>query len=219
MFTGIVEGLGEISAINKIAEGSRFSIRPLFRLDDLKVGDSISVDGVCLTIVMLGNGVFHTDVSKETISRSTLGELIQGHLVNLERALKLGDRLGGHIVMGHVDGIGRITRQYPVERSVIIGIKVEERLSRYMVEKGSVTVNGISLTINRCEKGYFEVNIIPHTYQATNLRYKKVGDSVNIEVDILAKYVESLLGKDFVSRTVGGSTLTEEKLREYGFGD
>lgn len=199
----------------------RLSILPLFDMSDSLIGDSISVDGVCLTITDIKEGVISMDASGETVSRSTLGGLRQGDEVNLERALRLVDRLGGHMVSGHVDGVGRILRKEQVQRSWLIRIGIDEGLSRYTIEKGSVTVDGISLTINHCQDRFFEVNIISETARVTGILRKRVGDLVNIETDLIAKYIEKFIGKGRTHEQIekASPAIDREMLDRYGFGD
>jgi riboflavin synthase len=190
MFTGIIEGLGTIAAIHPSGQGSRFDITSDFDLTGTRIGDSIAVNGACLTAVTLRGRAFTVDVSPETLNRTVLGKIRIGERVNLERALKLSDRLDGHIVSGHVDGIGTLRERRSLANAIIITYEVPEELSRYMIEKGSVAVDGTSLTINRCDRTAFEVSIIPHTAGLTTVGRKKVGDRVNIETDMIGKYVE-----------------------------
>ncbi len=209
MFTGIVETTGKIKAIRPIGYGKRAYIESKKNLEDINIGDSIAVNGVCLTAVELDNLVFGVDISFETLKRSNLGFLKEGDIVNLERALRLTDRLSGHIVLGHVDGIGKVISVQRVGEFFLLKVAIEERLMRYCVEKGSVAVDGISLTISALEERMFEVAVIPHTFENTNLSARKPGDYVNVEVDILGKYVERLLNKK------DGVTL--DLLKENGF--
>jgi len=162
-------------------------------LDDIKTGDSIAVNGACLTVTAKSGQGFTAYVSAETLARTNLRTLKAGDRVNLEKALQMRDFLSGHIVLGHVDGLGRIQEKAVKSQSITFGMEVSEGLSRYVVEKGSIAVDGVSLTVNRCEKNRFYVNIIPHTAQATTLSIRKEGDLVNIETDILGKYVEKFL--------------------------
>lgn len=220
MFTGLVEGIGKVKSVRRVSDDMTVTIVPPFDMTECRVGDSISVDGVCLTVTDLSEGAFSMDVSGETLSRSTLGRLRQGAEVNLERALRLSDRLGGHLVLGHVDGLGTILKKVPQQRSWIIRIGIDPQLSRYTIEKGSVAVDGISLTINRCENNFFEVNIIVQTGKETTLLKRNVGDRVNIETDMIGKYVEKLLINNRSSRdekTASGIDL--EMLIKNGFGD
>ncbi|WP_419660722.1 RibE: riboflavin synthase, alpha chain [Desulfosarcina variabilis str. Montpellier] len=190
MFTGIIEGLGTISAIANSGQGSRMTIAADFDLDGTRIGDSIAVNGACLTAVTLQGRRFTVDVSPETLNRSVLGKIKIGDRVNLERALKLSDRLDGHLVSGHVDGMGMLKKRKSLANAIIITYTVPSQLARYMIEKGSVAVDGTSLTINRCDSSSFDVSIIPHTAGLTTIGLKKVGDAVNIETDMIGKYVE-----------------------------
>ncbi len=190
MFTGIIEGLGTITAIHPSGQGSRLSITSDFDLTGTRIGDSIAVNGACLTAVILEGRRFTVDVSPETLERSVLGRIKIAERVNLERALRLSDRLDGHLVSGHVDGIGTLREKKTLANAIVMVYRVPESLSRYMIEKGSVAVDGTSLTINRCDKVSFEVSIIPHTAGLTTVGLKKVGDAVNIETDMIGKYVE-----------------------------
>ncbi len=193
MFTGIVAAMGSVRRLTRRGEDALLEIQTSLGLSDIRIGDSIAVSGVCLTVTSLAAGEFTADVSAETLFRTTLKGLKAGDPVNLEKALRVGDRLGGHIVLGHVDGLGSVREKTVKSQSLIFGVEIEERWSRYVVEKGSVTMDGISLTVNRCEKNLFYVNIIPHTAQVTTIGSRKVGDEVNIETDILGKYVEKFL--------------------------
>jgi riboflavin synthase len=220
MFTGLVEGKGKVEGATRVGRDMCLSIRPMFDMTDSSIGDSVSVNGVCLTVSGVNGACFEMFASRETIFRTTTGTLKPGDQVNLERALRLSDRLGGHIVSGHVDGIGRIGRKERVEGSWLIGIGIDNDLSRYTIEKGSVGVDGISLTINHCREGYFEVNIIPETTGSTTIIERKVGDKVNIETDLIAKYIEKLIFKERTSGKHPASTsINREMLVKYGFGD
>ncbi|MCJ7684237.1 MAG: riboflavin synthase [Desulfobacteraceae bacterium] len=195
MFTGLIEGIGKISGIRRTHNEMKVTITPLFDTTDCQLGDSVAVNGVCLTVTEVRDDSLSMDVSGETLSRTTLGLLRLGDHVNIERALRLTDRLGGHLVSGHVDGIGKILKKEQVHQSWLIRIGIEEAISRYTINKGSIAVEGISLTINTCEKDFFEVNIIPQTGMVTTLLTKKIGDPVNIETDLIGKYVEKLFSK------------------------
>jgi riboflavin synthase len=219
MFTGLIEGIGKVKELSRFGEDLSITISPLFDMPDIRIGESISVDGVCLTVTRLGQGSFRLDVSAETLSTSTLTETKVGDEVNLERALRVTDRLGGHLVSGHVDGVGRILKKEQRQRSWVLWFGVEESLLRYIIEKGSVAVDGISLTVNRCDDHGFEVNVIPQTGKETGIIKKKVGDPVNIETDLIGKYVEKFLLKADVSHRKKASLIDEKLLRKYGFGD
>ncbi|AWN26149.1 riboflavin synthase [Streptomyces sp. NEAU-S7GS2] len=195
MFTGIVEELGEVVAVEDLADASRFRLRGPVVTEDAKHGDSIAVNGVCLTVVETADGEFTADVMAETLNRSSLGALAAGSRVNLERPMALGGRLGGHLVQGHVDGTGTILERTPGEHWEIVKIALPAALSRYVVEKGSITVDGVSLTVVDAGDDYFTISLIPTTLALTTLGIKKAGDPVNLEVDVLAKYVERLLGR------------------------
>ncbi len=218
MFTGLVEGIGKIRTIRHMGTDTKVAIEPLFQMSDCRVGESISVDGVCLTVTDIRGTVLSMDISGETLSRSTLSLLRQGEMVNLERALRLTDRLGGHLVSGHVDGIGKIQKKDRQQRSLLLRIEIEENLSRYIIEKGSIAVDGISLTINRCDEEFFEVNIIPQTAAETTLLGKDVGDPVNIETDLIGKYVEKFFLRDKSAQQKGTeSGIDLEMLLKQGF--
>ncbi|MCC7546527.1 MAG: riboflavin synthase [Burkholderiales bacterium] len=193
MFTGIVQSTGTIASIAPAHEGARVIVRaPQLDLSDVHPGDSICVDGVCLTVVALDAETFAVDVSRETID-STAG-FQPGAEVNLEKALRLADRLGGHLVSGHVDGCGEVLRFEAVGESWLLEIRCPEGLERYIARKGSITVNGVSLTINRVQGRAFSINLIPHTLQVTNLRHLGANARVNLEVDLIARYLERLMG-------------------------
>ena len=193
MFTGIIEGLGTIAAIAASGQGSRMTIAADFDLDGTRIGDSIAVNGACLTAVTLSDRRFSVDVSPETLKRSVLGKIKIGERVNLERALRLSDRLDGHLVSGHVDGTGVLRERKTLANAIVITYTVPPNLGRYMIEKGSVAVDGTSLTINRVDASSFDVSIIPHTAGLTTIGLKKVGDAVNIETDVIGKYVERFM--------------------------
>jgi riboflavin synthase len=217
VFTGLVEGMGRIKVIHRRQGELQLMILPPFPAKACRMGESIAVDGVCLTVTNLAGDLLAVDVSGETLSRSTIGLLKQDDVVNLERALKVSDRLDGHLVAGHVDGIGKILQKDRRKQSWFFRIGIDRSLSRYTIEKGSIAVDGISLTINHCGDRFFEVNIIPHTASETTLQRKKVGDLVNIETDMLAKYVEKFVrGQEKEGMK---STLDMDTLRKHGFGD
>jgi riboflavin synthase len=190
MFTGLIEGTGKLKTLEPRGKDMRLSIQASFDLEGFQTGESVAVDGVCLTAVSWQARAFTVDVSQETLSRSTLGQRSAGDEVNLERALRLGDRLGGHLVNGHVDGKARVMARKQRGDSLVFVFEVVAELGRYIIEKGSVAVNGVSLTVNRCDEQSFDVNIVPHTARWTTIGTWRVGDEVNIEVDIIGKYVE-----------------------------
>ncbi|MEU2564417.1 riboflavin synthase [Streptomyces longispororuber] len=194
MFTGIVEELGEVTAVETLADASRFRLRGPVVTDGAKHGDSIAVNGVCLTVVEREGDEFTADVMAETLDRSSLGALVPGAKVNLERPTAVGARLGGHIVQGHVDGTGTVLDRKPSENWEIVKVSLPGNLARYVVEKGSITVDGVSLTVVEAGPDHFTVSLIPTTLALTTLGVKQPGDPVNLEVDVIAKYVERLLG-------------------------
>jgi riboflavin synthase len=193
VFTGIVEELGEVVAWADLSDAARITVRGPLVTSDAGAGDSIAVNGVCLTVVDVAAGSFTADVMKETLARSSLGRLTVGSPVNLERAVRVQDRLGGHLVQGHVDGTGEIVSVEPGAHWTVVTVSMPPELGRYVVEKGSITVDGISLTVSAVDHTEFQVSLIPTTLERTTLGRKAVGDAVNLEVDITAKYVEKLL--------------------------
>ncbi|HJT50326.1 MAG TPA: riboflavin synthase [Nitrosospira sp.] len=193
MFTGIVEAVGEIRQVALSEGGLRLGIAP-GRLDltDVAVGDSVAINGVCLTVTALVDNLFFVDVSRETLN-CTRGIDKQGGRVNLEKALRLSDRLGGHLVSGHVDGVGEVVKFEPAGESCLLVIRAPHSLLKYIAKKGSITVDGVSLTVNRAEGDELEINLIPHTLEVTTLKDLKAGARVNLEVDMLARYLERLM--------------------------
>ncbi|MEU2659008.1 riboflavin synthase [Streptomyces sp. NPDC007325] len=196
MFTGIVEELGEVVAVEELPDASRFRLRGPLVTEGARHGDSIAVNGVCLTVVETGDGEFTADVMAETLKRSSLGALEPGSRVNLERPMAVGGRLGGHIVQGHVDGTGTILERTPSEHWELVRVGLPAPLARYIVEKGSITVDGVSLTVVEVGDDWFTISLIPTTLALTTLGHKQPGAPVNLEVDVIAKYVERLLGTD-----------------------
>ena len=193
MFSGIVAALGRISKIDKREGGVRLGISASrLGMDDVAIGDSIAVNGVCLTVVVKGATSFEADVSAETLA-CTVGIDAAGE-VNLEKALRLSDRLGGHIVSGHVDGVGEVVKFEPAGESMLLRIRAPDALARYIARKGSIAIQGVSLTVNNVDGPDFEINLIPHTVSVTTLKLLKPGSRVNLEVDMIARYVERMLG-------------------------
>ncbi len=197
MFTGIITAVGIIGSVADTAAGKRFSIESGWATPDLVLGESIAIDGACMTVVGFEGGRFEVEVSPESLAKTTLGERTAGEPVNLERAMAVGDRLGGHFVSGHVDGVGQIAEIEPAGDCLKVTFQAPDEVQRYLVSKGSITIDGISLTVNgvhdETSGGRFDVMIIPHTRENTSLRNKDVGSDVNLEADLLGKYVERLL--------------------------
>jgi len=216
LFTGLVEEIGEILKVSKGRNSSKVFIKAGSLLDGVKLGDSIAVNGTCVTVVDLKKDSFAVDVMAETLRMSSLKDLKIGMKVNLERALRLGDRLGGHIVSGHIDGIGKIVDIREEDISTWIDIEAASDLLRYIVLKGSVTIDGVSLTVAEVNKNRFSVSLIPHTKMETILDYKKIGDLVNIECDLIGKYVEKMVLNPKKEQEKSGS-IDALKLKEYGF--
>jgi len=220
MFTGIIESLGNVAAVQSAGSGKRMTIQTDLDLSETRIGDSIAVNGACLTAVTLEPHRFGVDISPESVKRTTLGQLNIGQEVNLERALRLSDRIDGHLVSGHIDGIGYVTSRSADGNAVVIGISVPAPLLRYMIEKGSVAVDGISLTINSVAKDGFSASIIPHTAGMTTLRSKSVGDAVNIETDMIGKYVAKFMigdGAGDAGHADGRSGIDVDFLAKTGF--
>ena len=197
MFTGIVQAIGNIVRVEPHGGDTRLHVdAAALDLSDVAIGDSICVSGVCLTAIALDGGTFATDVSNETLSCTTLGMLQSGHCVNLEKSLRLADRLGGHLVSGHVDGVGRVREVCNDARSQRWSFELPAALARYVAAKGSICIDGVSLTVNEVAANVFGVNLIPHTIEVTTFRDKRAGDVVNVEVDLIARYVEQLYSCD-----------------------
>lgn len=215
MFTGLVEEIGKIEAIAKGERSARLTIKAEKIMEDLNIGDSISTNGVCLTVTSFSRNAFTVDVMAETMRRSNLGDLCTGEEVNLERAMKAEGRFGGHIVSGHIDGIGKINSLEKEDNATCIGISTQSNLLKYIVEKGSITIDGISLTVAYVDDQSFTVCIIPHTAKETTLLNKNIGDMVNLECDIIGKYVEKLL--TFKNLEGKASNITADFLKDNGF--
>ncbi|MEJ2246020.1 MAG: riboflavin synthase [Acidobacteriota bacterium] len=217
MFTGIIEEIGTIQEIRFMHEGAVITIAAAEILPGLKIGDSVSVNGVCLTATSVGTGSFSCDISAETLRLSSFKKAKQGLKVNIERSLMLGGRLGGHIVQGHVDGVGRLLGRIPSGNGYELSFYFPRELERYLVYKGSIAVHGVSLTIASLEKESFTGAAIPLTLEATNLKQLKVGDPVNIEVDILGKYFERFFQLGIAMNEKSDSKLSLEHLQSQGF--
>ena len=216
MFTGIIQGLGSVVEKRPAGGGMVFCLEAGFALEDPEEGESIAVNGTCLTARDIKGRRFLVDVSPESLSRTGLGSLAVGSRVNLERALRLADRLGGHLVSGHVDGRGRVKERREAGDFTLFTFSLDAGLTKYVIEKGSITIDGVSLTVNSCTANRFSVSIIPHTLAVTTLGRLKQGDLVNIEVDIIGKYVEKLLSvQDTASE--GETKINPAFLAEHGF--
>ena len=213
MFTGIVENIGNVSRIEHKGREKKLILELPLHLTEVQLGDSINVNGVCLTIIQKNKQKVELDLSVGTLERTALRELKEGDQVNLERALKLTDRLGGHIVTGHVDGIGDIVEKREESGFLQLRIRIPESVSRYVVQKGSIAVDGISLTVNEYQEGEIRMTLVPYTIEKTTLRQKRVGDRVNLEADILGKYVEKFLDRG--NKKVGQVDLSF--LKDHGF--
>jgi riboflavin synthase len=211
MFTGIIATIGKIESVQAKGGDIRLQVATQnLDLSDVKLGDSIANNGVCLTVIAMSKGSLSFDVSRESLDRTSLGTVKAGSEVNLEKALAVGDRLGGHFVSGHVDGLGKVIAKQESARSVQFRFEVPLGLERYIAEKGSICIDGTSLTVNKAENNWFEVNIIPHTMQETIMKSYQVGTQVNLEVDLIARYLERLLPKQ-------ASSITRETLLQNGF--
>jgi len=215
MFTGLIEDLGTIRELRRGSDAVRLAVTTTIPAAELTLGESIAVNGICLTVTDIRADGFRADVSPETVERSTLGALGPGSRVNLERALRLGDRLGGHLVSGHVDGVATVTSRRRDRNAVRFMFRAAEGVCRYLVEKGSVAIDGLSLTVNRVSGQEFEVSVIPHTLALTTLQFRDAGDAVNVEVDLIGKYVERLLQRR--DDPVSGAGLGLEALAKHGF--
>jgi riboflavin synthase len=206
MFTGIIAAIGQVTSVTPSGGDMRLKVATQkLDLSDVSLGDSIAINGVCLTVVELDEAHVSFDVSKESLERTALSQIAAGSSVNLEKALAVGDRLGGHMVSGHVDGLGKVLQLTPSARSVQFRIEVPANLERYVAEKGSITIDGVSLTVNQVGPGWFDINIIPHTMQETIIKEYNVGTMVNLEVDLIARYLERLLpgqSSHFVNETL-----------------
>ncbi len=217
MFTGLVEDVGAVVSVSPEGGGRRIEIRTALDTHGITSGDSIAADGICLTATAFpGPGRYAAVAGCETVQLTTLASWRPGRLVHLERALRLGDRLGGHLVQGHVDGVGVLERVAPLQESLVLWVRAPGELLRYLAPKGSVALDGVSLTVNELEGGAFRVNIVPHTAENTRFPSMRPGDRLNIEVDVLSRYVERLLAPETGTDTSPGG-LDLERLRRNGF--
>lgn len=217
MFTGIIEEIGTVKNIKKGENSSVFTIKANKVLEDTKIGDSICTNGVCLTATSISKDTFSADVMAETLRVSNLGKLKVGSKVNLERALSLSTRLGGHMVSGHIDGLGLIVSKEKEDIATVITVKPNQSILKYIIYKGSIAIDGISLTVAYVDDRIFKVSIIPHTGEETILLSKAIGESVNIECDLVGKYIERLLNFKDKDKETGKSSITEDFLKQNGF--
>jgi riboflavin synthase len=219
MFTGLIEGTGTLQRTERHGPDARMLIRPDSRMENLVTGESISVDGACLTVTDFRRDAFTADVSAETLGRTTLGSKVPGSRLNLERALRLGDRLGGHLVTGHIDGIGVLRERKSEGRSLRLFFDAPLEIIRYVIGKGSVAINGISLTVNGVSGARFDVNIVPHTASSTTIGGLEIGDEVNIETDLIGKYVEKMVGsrESTLEKEDGKRSIDFDFLKQHGF--
>ena len=216
MFTGIVEELAQIKLIKPKSKGIRYAISAKVVIDDLKIGDSISVNGVCLTIVKIGKDSFCMDLVEETLNKSNLGELKVGDFVNLERAMKVSDRLGGHIVQGHVETLGVILEKQMQDEEAILSVGLDPEWMRFCIPKGSITLDGVALTIARINGNIIEIALIPHTLENTTLGIKGKSETLNIETDIIGKYIDRLLSFDAEEEIIDTNILKAIRNIQYG---
>jgi riboflavin synthase len=214
MFTGIITEVGVIDNINKSGGGTVLKIRASQSAKELKINDSVSINGACQTVVRKSNDSFEVVAVEETLKKTTLGSLRKGEKINLELAMRLNDRLGGHLVLGHVDCVGKITKIKKLSSSWLVSVKVPTSFRKYIIPVGSITIDGVSLTVADQQKDSFVVSIIPHTFENTIFKNKSVNDSVNLEFDLIGKYVESLIG---YKNILDAHSFTENKLSDLGY--
>jgi len=214
VFSGIVEVLGDVRSMASGDSGARIAIEAGALVEGVKLGDSIAINGACMTVVAFGNSIFEADISPESLRMTNLGDLKAGEKVNLEKALVLGDRLGGHMVTGHIDGMGKIRERKADGDSIWLTVEAPPDVMRYLVFKGSIAIDGISLTVATCDEDSFSIAIIPHTSEHTTLTAKRDGAVVNLEADLIGKYVEKLL---FPNAQAGAGGVSMDKLKEHGY--
>lgn len=218
MFTGLIEDVGTLREFRQGSDSIQLTVETRLPEKELILGESIAVNGICLTVTSFGGGTFCADVSPETLKRTALGSLGAGSRVNLERALKLSDRLGGHLVSGHVDTVATVSRRLQERNAILFSFTLPTRYTRYLVEKGSVAIDGISLTVNSVEEAVFWVSIIPHTLSKTTLENLRVGSTVNIETDVIGKYIERLMKGSAATEPQSEQTsLSLDYLAKHGF--
>lgn len=217
MFTGLIEEMGVIKSIKRSGDSMILHIMTKDILSDVIVGDSIAVNGICLTVTIIENNIFSVDVMPETMYKTSLADLTVGSTVNLERAMSANKRFGGHFVAGHVDGVANLVEKKHIDNAIYFTFKIDTSLTNYLIPKGSVAVDGISLTIVKANKELFTVSVIPHTLKNTNLGLKKIGQVANIEVDMIGKYIEKVLLNYLDQKTNYNSKITESFLKENGF--
>jgi riboflavin synthase len=217
MFTGLIEEVGEINSVTRKGNSAQIKVRAGKILKDTKLGDSISTNGVCLTVTEKTSNTFTVDVMPETMKRTNLKNFKYGSKVNLERALRVGDRLDGHMVSGHIDGLGKISNYLKEDNAVWITVEADKSLLKYIIEKGSIAIDGTSLTVAYVDDRSFKVSIIPHTGEATTLLDKKIGDEVNLECDMVGKYIEKFMKFEKNKSEEPKSNLNEDFLRQNGF--
>lgn len=216
MFSGIVEEMGAVQSVEKGVAGARIAILAVRIMEDIQIGDSIGVSGTCLTVVDTTESGFVTEATLETLNRTTLGSIMAGTPVNLERAVRLNARIGGHLVTGHVDGIGILRAREQQDKTLLLQFEGPEDILRYCVPKGSITIDGVSLTVNAVKAHTFDVAIIPHTAGVTTLGLKQAGDPVNLEADLIGKYVERLLQASGVVPAKAGPVIDRNYLQQRG---
>jgi riboflavin synthase len=215
MFTGIIEEVGEVRRLESMGGGVRLLIAAPNSIRELGINDSVAVNGVCLTVTSTHGDAFETETVEETLKKTTLGGLKPGSKVNLELPMRLNERLGGHLVLGHVDSVGRIIAREDRQNSWMFSISIPSQFTKYIIPVGSISIDGVSLTVAEIDREYIRVSIIPHTMEKTIFKWYKVGDSVNLEFDVVGKYIERLMTGD--QTQVGQKFFTEEQLREMGY--